>query len=353
MNAPAALPLAARLPWIAMGTRLAIAGAAILLVFAAVFPAAFNHEGRVFLAFAYIAFMIRTFWFHIGIGLLPFAVTAFTLKLRRWGMLSLVLLGWTLIPAAWSFRPRASPPSGTPALTVMSMNLLLTNGNINAMLDSIGKENPDVILFQEYTPAAAASIGPALHEKYPHSVNFGRDDAFGQAVFSRLPFIGTPEPYPQRTGEHAAAVPVGFVGSNDPQIRVVVEVGGSQVVIQNVHVSPPVSLEYFKDQRSMLAWLAKWGASEQRPLIMGGDFNATQQSAELGKLRAAGLTSALDEAGWGRCSTWPQESPLSIFPGVRIDQLMSRGLICESAKVAAPTGSDHLPIVARFSLPAR
>ena len=87
-----------------------------------------------------------------------------------------------------------------------------------------------------------------------------------------------------------------------------------------------------------------------RITTLGGDFNATQQSAELGELRAAGLTSALDEAGWGRCSTWPQESPLSIFPGIRIDQLMYRGLVCESAKVAAPTGSDHLPFVARFRL---
>lgn len=331
-------------------TRLIIAGAACALLFAAVFPAAFEQDGPMFLACAYVAFMIRTFWFHIGIALIPVTVAATVLRMRRWAWCSWLLLASTLLPAAWSFRPRVTPRVDGPALTVMSMNLLLTNGNTSAIVASIEQADPDVILVQEYTPAAAAAIGGALQASYPYSVNCGREDAFGQAIFSRLPFVGTPQTHPQRDGHLGSGVPTGFVGSDDPQIRVVVALGDREVVIQNVHVSPPVSLEYFSDQRRMLAWLERSAATASRPLIIGGDFNATQQSAELGRLRAAGLGSALDDSGWGRCSTWPQGSVLSIFPGIRIDQLMYRGLTCHSARVAAATGSDHLPIVARFTL---
>ncbi|MCX5690075.1 MAG: endonuclease/exonuclease/phosphatase family protein, partial [Planctomycetota bacterium] len=254
----------------------------------------------------------------------------------------------TLIPSLWSLRPRPVSGADGPTLTLMSINLFFGNDDIASIKTSIEHDDPDVILLQEYTPQAAAKLDPLLRDRYPHVLDFSRDGAFGQAIFSRKPFIGRPDPFPHQNPLNEPSLPPDTVAYNQPQIRVVVEVGGREVMIQNTHLPAPVSLQFFRDQRVWIQWLIQQAQAQSRPIIYAGDFNATQQSTELAALRQAGLTSALDTSGTGRCATWPHQHWLKYVPGVRIDQFMSRGITCEWAHTGFPTGSDHLPIVARF-----
>ena len=329
------------------GARAVIALAAAAMLLASVAPAGPGRDGGAVLAALWAAFMVRTFWFHIGLALLPVVAFARWSGSRRWALAGGLLLGWTLLPAAWSWRPRAGPSTDGPTLCVMSMNLLVSNRDIAAVLGRIAEHDPDIVLFQEYTPETDRVLSAALAERYPHRIDAGRDDAFGQAIYSKLPFVGPPVLYPQGR-EASGGGPAGFVGSGDPQIRAVVDLDGREVVIQNVHFSPPVGAEYFRDQTRMLGWLGAWAGAEVRPLIVGGDLNATPECARVRAVLRGGLRDAHAEAGRGRGATWPDRSLLRHAPGVRIDHLLFRGVECIGSGVGRSTGSDHLPIIAKF-----
>lgn len=334
--------------WTSRVVRAGLGTATIVLIFAAIMPAAFGDSGDGMLMFCLTSFMVRTFWFHIGLALIPFVIAAAALRMRKSSIIGAALLIWTLAPSLWSLRPRPEAPTHGPSLTLMSINLFFGNENLAAVEASIRHEDPDLILLQEYTPDAAARLEPLLRDRYPHILDFSRDGAFGQAIFSRKPFIGTPDPFPHQNPLNGEPLPPGTVAYNQPQIRVVVDVGGREVMVQNTHLPAPVSMQFFRDQRVWMQWLIEQTKAQTRPLIYAGDFNATQHSAELGALREAGLFCALDDAGIGRCTTWPHQRWLKYVPGIRIDQFMARDLICEWARTGLATGSDHLPIVARF-----
>lgn len=331
----------------------ALGTAALVLVFAAIMPAAFGASGDGMLMLCLMSFMVRTFWFHIGIALIPFTAAAAARRMRRWASLGAVLLIWTLVPSLWSLRPRSSGAAADATVTVMSINLFFGNDDLAAVDASIRSEDPDLVLLQEYTPDAAARLDPLLRERYPHVLDFSREGAFGQAIFSRKPFIGEPDPFPHHNPLNGTPLGPGTVAYNQPQIRVVIDVGGREVMIQNTHLPAPISRQFFRDQRVWMKWLIDQAKAQPRPLIYAGDFNATQQSAELAAMRKAGLRCAFEEAGSGRCSTWPHQRWFRHVPGIRIDQFMARDLICESAFTGPDIGSDHLPIVARFHAPRK
>ena len=98
-------------------------------------------------------------------------------------------------------------------------------------------------------------------------------------------------------------------------------------------------------------------AQVEGPLIVGGDFNTTDQS-ELYRLINRHLDNAHWEAGWGFGFSFPAESS-SIYgvpiPGsvVRIDHIFYSGehfLARHALTLSDSGGSDHLPVVATLFL---
>jgi endonuclease/exonuclease/phosphatase family metal-dependent hydrolase len=100
-------------------------------------------------------------------------------------------------------------------------------------------------------------------------------------------------------------------------------------------------------RRAQAERLAELAGELDRPLVVAGDLNAPIEADELAAL--GGLTDAFAAASIPvgdrrRCSCGPG----------RIDQLLSDGLEVLDTRVAREAGdtSDHLPVVARFRLPA-
>lgn len=291
------------------------------------------------------AFMGRTFTFHVGLGLLVVLVWLVRCRLRRLALALIPVLAFALVPAAWMYRPRTAPPLGPGAITVASCNLLVGSSSAATIAARLAREQPDIILFQEYSSRAHDVIAPVLRDSYPHIITAERDDAFGQAVYSKLAPVGVPMLFPPAT-LNAGRRTGGVVNLSDPQIRVVVQFGGREVVVQNLHTVPPGSPSLLAEQRRMLRWLAQAVEADGRPWIVGGDFNATPES--LGMLKDAGLTGTHALAGTGRGSTWIDTSFLRRLPGVRIDHVfISGGLDCDLSKVGESIGSDHRPLTAR------
>ena len=293
-------------------------------------------------ALTFAALLIQTFSLHAGIALGVVAAFGACLRMKRLLLAAAPLLLWTLGPAAWSWvRPMPSP-SGGPVFTVFSANLLYGEADTDNLVAQIRAADADVVLLQEYTPASVQELRPALHGAYPHALSLPQQDAFGQAVFSRLPFTSGPELF--NDGGRFLV----------PLIVFEVEWEGRRIAIWNVHLLPPASVQGVRLQREMAAWLA--ARAEERmarggvdALVVAGDFNAPYRTNHLRELRGAGLGEAHDAAGRGRGGTWPRNSWLRHFPPIRLDHAMYRGsLRCVGARVGDDFGSDHRPVVAVF-----
>ncbi len=318
-------------------------------------PGDLDHAGPVTRILFWFAFMGRTFSVHLGLLLLALVLTAAILRRRRVALASFALAAVLLFP--WGLSYFRSPPvrTGIPTLIVMSANLLRGSVGEESLLAEIRRTNPDVILFQEYTPDKAAALVPVLGPLYPHYDEAMRDHAFGQAIYSKFAFVAPPDHAPHAPLRESLAGDLrlgGVVGIQDPQIRVAIDFHGTPVVLHNIHTPPPMGGSYLAEQRRMTAWLCESVGAETRPMILAGDFNCTIESLNAADLRAAGLAEASDIAR-GRSTTWPTEGPLSWIPGVRIDhQWHNAGLVCVHSEVCAKNASDHRPIVATYELRA-
>lgn len=324
-------------------------------------PGELDGAGRAHLVAYWFAFMGRTYAFHLGLCLLAAAAVEMVIKRRKLAVLAAVAGAIMAGPGMWAQRPRGEEATaGVPLLRVMSCNLLVGHTQIEDVVAEIGRCKPDVIVFQEYSPRTAAALVRELAMTYPYRSEAMRDHAFGEAVFSKLPFVGEPDPYPHaaiRDGERSGGRDGGVVGIQDPQIRAVVSWEGREVVVQNVHTAPPIGRSMLAEQRRYVRWLAESVRGEKRAVIAAGDFNSTPESHNARDLRLAGMTEAHDAAGTGRGGTWPSGTllggPLAWLPRVRIDMVWSKGLRCVRSEVCGATASDHRPVVAEFTLENR
>ncbi len=320
-----------------------LAGIGAGLVFSALWPARLSEVGPWWVLTSWFAFMFETFALHGA--LIVLVVGVFAALTRRWKMalVALVLAGWGAYPTVEMRLRQMSRESWATTeggrLRVLTMNLLYGRADADAVMRVIDRERPDVVVFQEWTAAAEAALLTRMRAIYPHELLSARDDAFGQASFSNTPML-----------ESRAFVLPSF---KQPQHTFVVEHGGKAVRLVNVHVLPPVSMEYFREQRLETAALAEYArgriAAGER-LVLAGDFNAIWASAHGRAVREAGLKDAQYEAGTGVGGTWPADSAgLRIWPRVTLDHVLSSDRVKPNrCRVLESIGSDHAPVVAEF-----
>lgn len=282
----------------------------------------------------YVLFLGWTFIWHLG--LLLVLITGLAVWWRRWRLLAatLPLLLITLGPELRHYLPKSPPPSQGEPFTVMSVNLLFSNRQVDATLACIEAAGPDVLLLQEYSDHWHEILSQRLAPRYPYYRHVVQNSPFGTAIYSRHPLVGD-----VRTDLDLGGVDV-------PQIRAVIEIAGRQVAFYNIHVLPPYGLWYTARTRAQLADLLDILRDEPLPVILAGDFNFTDRSANAAALHDAGFVSTHALAGRGRGSTWPVHNWMRYLPGIRLDHIYLRGpLTCRQSGTCESTGSDHRPII--------
>ncbi len=280
----------------------------------------------------WLAFMGRTFAFHGAVVALVVGGLGLIGRRRVPMLLALVVvaLAWPEVRPAW---PRRSPPPVGERLRVMSMNLLFTNRDRDAVLRLIEREDPDVLLFQEYHAGWDAALRAPLALRYPHACTPLGGGMFGQGVYSKRPWVGQPEMLRLSSADYC------------PQIGVTFDLGEKQLAIWNVHTASPSSAGAIARQRGQFERLAEL-ATRPGPLVIMGDFNSTPGSWNADLMRARGFAEAHEAVGEGRGATWPDKTLLRFLPGVRIDNAWGRGVEWSSSRVAGErTGSDHRAII--------
>jgi endonuclease/exonuclease/phosphatase (EEP) superfamily protein YafD len=289
----------------------------------------------------YLAFMARAFMFHAGVAALVAA--ALGLALRRWRLAAAgLVVGLAGVGPELTFPRSATAMAADQrgeTIKILSANLSWTLQDFDPVLSLITRERPDIVLFQEWTPGAG-SLRRALAPVYPHSVEFLRNDGFGQAVFSKRAFLEQPR----------LAPPVGRW--TEPQIWFDVEFDGRPVRIANIHLLPPIWWGAFGTLRAGAGTLAEWAKfpDGERPDVLMGDFNSVRRSCTLRGLVRAGYVEAHAAAGAGRGSTWPRKGVFRLVPGVRIDHaFVAPGLRVVDARVGDDFGSDHAPVIVEIA----
>lgn len=221
-------------------------------------------------------------------------------------------------------------------LRLLLSNVLTSNTQRTPLIELARAEQPDLLVVQEVNAGWIKDLN-ALRDQLPHSIAQPRNDNFGIAVYSRVPF--------------AEAKVVAPLDPTLPGILVKVNLNGQTVSILTLHTVPPVgSHELFLLRNAQLREAAMTMRQLPEPKILIGDLNTTVWSPYFSQLvEESGLRDA--RKGFGVVPTWPANfwTPLMRIP---IDHcLVSRDIRVVNIRPGPRVGSDHLPLIVDLAIP--
>jgi endonuclease/exonuclease/phosphatase (EEP) superfamily protein YafD len=253
---------------------------------------------------------------------------------RAWRAAAIALISATL--NAVTVLPLYFPPETAAiaaperSLRLLLSNVLTANTQRAALIDLARAERPDLLILQEVSAEWLKDLD-VLRDQLPHSIAEPRDDNFGIAVYSRIPFV--------------EAKIVAPLDATLPGILAKVNLNGQTVSILTTHTVPPTGgHELFLLRNAQLREAAKTMRQLPEPKILIGDLNTTVWSPYFSQLvEESGLRDT--RRGFGVVPTWPANflTPLMRIP---IDHcLVSRDIRVVSIRAGRRIGSDHLPLI--------
>ncbi|MHB0955842.1 MAG: endonuclease/exonuclease/phosphatase family protein [Pirellulaceae bacterium] len=233
--------------------------------------------------------------------------------------------------------PYYVPPDPTPhrsstVLRAISINVNTANRQVDLVKQLLHDYEPDVVLLMEVNAAWMTAL-EEIRPQYPYQKAVPRDDNFGIALYSKLPFTACD------TVEWGQAGVPSLVGT--------VEVAGQRLTIVGTHPLPPINHQYAAFRNGQLEAVAEYLATVTGPKILLGDLNTSPWSYYFGRLLK--MTTLRDSSrGLGIAPTWPTNQ---IWLRIPIDFcLVSQEIIIVDKHVGADIGSDHFPLIVDFSL---
>ena len=232
------------------------------------------------------------------------------------------------------FLPGHERPQGGFKLKVMSYNVWRENSNIHAIAEVIGKQKPDLILLQEIHLDKLRELIAELDDLYLNETYVAFEEPKLQAMISSFPLKQVDAGHEKGRAQKA-----------------IVSTSGGAITVLNVH---PSRGRWQRRHKQMINLIADDIAGEDNPVILGGDFNTTDQSQTY-RLFDPILKNAHWQAGWGFGLTYPTPAVnfLRKFPLpslVRIDHIFhSKHFLTQKASTLPDSGgSDHFPVIAEL-----
>ncbi len=239
----------------------------------------------------------------------------------------------------------SSPPPAPLPFKVMAYNVLYDSTEMDASLDTIEAQLPDILCLTELTPSFARSFSKRLGKQYPHRYFVPHPGTWGVGIASRHP-LENPQHFPVKPHRIPAA---------DADVKLV----GRRVKVSCVHLMAPVAkhkksddlfttLEKNAELRTKQgATLVKRYERERGQILLLGDMNEGKPGGAMKAFGEAGFIHACTGPDSSCGPTWPRAAvPLPM--GVEIDHILGRGLTFAEAEVLYEGGSDHFPVQARF-----
>ncbi|WP_063126926.1 endonuclease/exonuclease/phosphatase family protein [Nocardia fusca] len=254
---------------------------------------------------------------------------------RRWGGVGLA--GVVAAAGIWTQAPLytgGEDDGHGRTVTVMQANLLFDGADPRALVDEVRARKVEILTVDELTPAAVAALGRAgLDETLPHRYLSPGRTAAGTGIWSSHPLSDTVE-YD------------GFVLNQLSATAAIPEIG--PVAVYAFHPVPPVyGTPVWADELSRLRAILE-RAPADRPVLVGGDFNATYDHAQYRALAAGRFADAAVQAGGGHLVTYPTDKRWP--PLVGIDHILTAGGRAVAVETVGLPGADHRALVARIQL---
>ena len=283
---------------------------------------------------------IGHFRLHLAVLMILCAALALVGSMWRQGLAAIAFglaaigttLGLQLWPAGQAkagFHPR---DESAPVYRLLHMNLRFDNAEAGKVLSMIGELRPDVLTLNEVSSMWREKLD-LIAAAYPHRIVCGTGSrSGGVAILSLRPFAEGVAPECLEGGTMAVAT---------------VDVGGRLVEIGALHLHWPwpFSQHYQIDRlEAPLGELAETA-------LLAGDLNATPWSHAARRIAEAGALRPVRISG----PTWLyRRLPEALrFAGLPIDHIFAKGgVTAHAARTLDPAGSDHLPVLFEFSLPA-
>lgn len=287
--------------------------------------------------FPLVPLIAFTPWVALG-SVIPIAAAALTRRPLAALLAGVVALGFAAVVLPRAFGGGVGDRSGT-ALEVMTANLKVGKADPNRFVALVEELDPDLLAVQELTPSIAAALERAeLARLLPDSVLRAEPGSSGSGIYATADLRGLASP---------SLAPGGF--SMAAATLQPAEFGGPLLEVTSVHTQPPTRGETTALWKQDLDSLPPAGPGEYRLLL--GDFNATLDHAELRSVIDGGYNDAADAAGAGLAFTWPSGRILP--PPVTIDHVLAdERLGVGDVSVHEISGSDHRAVFAELYLPS-
>ncbi|MFC4501402.1 MULTISPECIES: endonuclease/exonuclease/phosphatase family protein [Streptomyces] len=246
-----------------------------------------------------------------------------------WGVVAVSLLAWFLQPYG---------DGGEPAGPVVARLRVLT-ANVEfgwatgALVPVVRRERPDVVFVEECEYGCQATVRRELGDEYPYRQAVPGGTSVGSVILSRFPL----------TAAEGVRGQMGMPGA-------VADIDGQAVRLQLAHPKPPLpgQVALWKRESGRLRDFAD-RYSGDGPLILAGDFNASQDHAVFRRILDTGLRDAARLAGEGREPSWPSRTT-PVF-GAQIDHvLVSEEFSASRARLLHLDDTDHRALLVEIEL---
>ena len=255
------------------------------------------------------------------------------------------------------YKPSAQ--SSQPVIKLMSHNMFGLNYDMERMANIIGEQNPDIIALQEYFPKQQQDLHPRIIAEYPYFLRCaGRKRSF-IALYSKTEFS-------VEKGTLCASDPNRF---DNPAARIIAslkDANGNEYTMVVTHLNWPIQINpLFNEELGPIEKLDAMSARKrgeweeltdeinkiEGPIVVAGDFNSTGWSFAMNKFTK--------DTGLIRHSQGLLTYPMLLYldgwretiPFLSIDHILaSEEIFMQNIGTGEQTGSDHLPLYARFSV---
>ncbi|MFE5892149.1 endonuclease/exonuclease/phosphatase family protein [Streptomyces sp. NPDC056462] len=252
-----------------------------------------------------------------------------------WALALLGLLAWYIEPYG-----KTGLPGGPP---LVSFRVLTSNVEFgqatDALVAAVRRERPDIVFVQECEYTCEAGLKEALGTDYPHRAARVAAGSAGSVVLSRFPLD------PADGVEGTMAMP-----------GAVADVRGHAVRLQLAHPMPPLPqhVDLWRRELGNLRDFAaeSIGGDGRTPVILAGDFNASQDHAAFRRILDAGLRDATRLTGEDRTPSWPARTAPPL--GAQIDHvLLSADFSARTARFLDLPDTDHRALLVDVTLHQR
>ncbi|HYD16935.1 MAG TPA: endonuclease/exonuclease/phosphatase family protein [Patescibacteria group bacterium] len=217
-------------------------------------------------------------------------------------------------------------------LKILQVNVLKTNQDTARLRALIAEEKPDLIVAAEVNGKFALMFSD-LSRDYPHQLVEPREDRYGMAVASRLPF----------TAAELLCLSV------KKSVAMAFGIRHAGVEISFLSLHPPTPNRNLRARDQEFDRAVKHFGPRRDSIIVLGDLNASPYCPAYKKLlRRLSLRNARD--GNGLCGSFPVFLPTPLLR-LPIDHvLVSANLQVHEFRLGPHIGSDHFPTITQVSV---